>query len=420
MQIKILLILLFKKFSASLKNILIISFIIFISCSTEEKKKAEFLPEFSSDSLIIDLDKIVMEKKTKHIDKIFTQLAKGNWFNGAVIYGERGKIIYKRAFGYGDLRKKEYLTTKSSFQLASVSKMFTAMAIMILKENGKLNYDDEVCKFIPEFPYEKITIRHLLNHRSGLPRYMSVAHENWKNKTIPLTNQDMLNLFVKHEPAQYFQADKGFHYCNSNYAFLTNIVERVSETSFDEFIKKKIFIPLEMNNSFVYNMNGDSLVSQYISEGVLGYRNKGWRNIKERNDYLNGVMGDKGVYSSVEDLFKFNIALDLGILVSKETLKDAFSPGSPKYWKRKNNYGFGWRIKSKEDSTVFHYGWWKGFRAFYIRDMKNDKVIIALSNKDKGPGSGILWNIIHEKSNSLGLAEKNNPAPNELETGLND
>ena len=405
-------ILLFKKFSTALKNILIISFIIFIGCSTKEKKEVELLPEFSPDSLIIDLDKIVMEKKAKHIDKIFTKLAKGNWFNGAVIYGERGKIIYQGAFGYSDLRKKESLTTKSSFQLASVSKMFTAMAIMILKETGKLNYDDEVCKFIPEFPYEKITIRHLLNHRSGLPRYMSVAHENWKNKTIPLTNQDMLNLFVKHEPAQYFKADNGFHYCNSNYSFLANIVERISETSFDEFVNQKIFIPLEMNNSFVYNMNGDSLVSPYISEGVQGHRNKGWRNIKERNDYLNGVMGDKGVYSSVEDLFKFNIALDSGLLVNKENLKDAFSPGSPKYWKRKNNYGFGWRIKSKEDSTVFHYGWWKGFRAFYLRDMKNDKVIIALSNKDKGPGSSILWNIIHEKSNCLGLAGKNNPISN--------
>jgi CubicO group peptidase (beta-lactamase class C family) len=401
------LILLFKKLSSSLKNILIISLIIFVGCSTKEKKEIELLPEFSPDSLIIDLDKIVMEKKAKQIDKIFTRLAKGNWFNGTVIYGERGKIIYQGAFGYSDLRKKESLTTKSSFQLASVSKMFTAMAIMILKETGKLNYDDEVCKFIPEFPYEKITIRHLLNHRSGLPRYMSVAHENWENKTIPLTNQDMLNLFVKHEPAQYFKADKGFHYCNSNYSFLANIVEQISETSFDEFVKQKIFIPLEMNNSFVYNMNGDSLVSQYISEGVQGHRNKGWRNIKERNDYLNGVMGDKGVYSSVEDLFKFNIALDSGLLVSKENLKDAFSPGSPKYWKRKNNYGFGWRIKSKEDSTVFHYGWWKGFRAFYLRDMKNDKVIISLSNKDKGPGSSVLWDIIHEESNCLGLAGKN-------------
>ncbi|MBI9036971.1 MAG: beta-lactamase family protein [Bacteroidales bacterium] len=408
---------LFKKPSVSLKIILIIFGFIFFSCSTEEKKKVETLPEFFPDSLIFDLDKKVMEKKAKHIEKIFNKLAKGNWFNGTVIYGERGKIIYKNAFGYGNLRKKDSLTTKSSFQLASVSKMFTAMAIMILKENGKLNYDDTVNKYIPEFPYKKITIRHLLTHRSGLPRYMSVAHENWKNKSIPLKNQDMLDLFIKHKPAQYFQADKGFHYCNSNYTFLAIIVERISKTTFDKFVNQNIFIPLEMNNSFVYNMNGDTLVSDYIKEGVQGHRKKGWRYIKERNDYLNGVMGDKGVYSSVEDLFKFNIALDSGLLVSKETLKEAFSPGSPKYWKRNNNYGFGWRIKSKEDSTVFHYGWWKGFRAFYIRDMKNDKVIIALSNKDKGPGSSILWNIIHEKSNCLGLAGKNDPVPNELETG---
>jgi len=351
-------------------------------------------------NLFSNPDSAIIVKKAKELDSKFNRLVNLTGFNGTVLYAEKGRIILQKAYGYQNVRyKKDSLVTSDAFQLASVSKMFTAMAIMILKNDGKLSYDDDIRKYLPSLPYEGVTIRLLMTHRSGLPRYMSVAHENWTNKKIPMNNDEMLDLFVEYKPDLYFKPDKGFHYCNTNYALLANIVESVSETTFDNFVDERIFKPLGMDDSFVYNMRGDEAVPLYIDEGVPGYYHKGWRWRKMTNEYLNGVMGDKNIYTSVEDLYKYDRAMDNFSLLPDSVLSEAFVAGSPSYWKRKNNYGFGWRIKEDMDSTVFHFGWWKGFRTFYLRDMKHQKTVIVLTNKDKGPGSSHLWNII--KSDTL-------------------
>ena len=370
------------------------------ACQTKEEKPIE-VPEISEE-IFIDLEQKAIDKKSEWLHATFANLHKRHAFSGTVLYAEKGRMIYKEAFGYADIRKKENLETNSALQLASVSKMFTSTAILMLYEDSLLKLDEDIRTYLPEFPYEGVTARLLMNHRSGLSRYMSLAHEQWKDKTVPLTNKDMLDLFVEHQPTVYFKPNRGFHYCNTNYALLANIVERISETSFDQFIKKNIFEPLKMDSSFVYNMNGESEVSPYILEGVPGYRYSGWRPIRQRNEYLNGVMGDKGVYTSVEDLFKYDQALYNETLISDSTLKLAFKPGSPNSRKRRDNYGFGWRIRSGRENTVYHYGWWKGFRAFYIRDMRQQKSIIVLSNRAKGPGSSRLWNILDNTSNELG------------------
>ncbi len=341
-------------------------------------------------------DEATLKRKAEWIDSIFTRLARYHWFNGAIIYGEKGHVIYKKAFGFSNFRTKDTLTIKSAFQLASISKMITAMAVMILKEEGKLRYENTIGLYFPEFPYPDITIKQLLTHRSGLSRYMSLSHNKWSNKNIPLSNDDVIDLFIRYKPNSYFRADNGFHYCNTNYVMLAAIVEKIADMPFDEFVNEKIFDPLGMDDSFVYNLRDDSIVPGYIPKGVTGHRYYKWRLIRQKNDYLNGVMGDKGVYTSIEDIFKFDNALNDLFLVGDSTLREAFSPGSPDYWKKDNNYGFGWRIKNTEDSTVYHFGWWKGFRAYYIRDMKQQKTIIALCNKDKGPASSILWKIIRD------------------------
>lgn len=360
---------------------------------------ASSVPESYSTRMVPDSLSLV--QKAEWIDGIFERLASNHWFNGAVIYGEQGHVVYEKAFGLSNFYTKDTLTLNSAFQLASVSKMITAMAVMILQERDVLSYEDTIQQYIPDFPYDGISIRMLLTHRSGLSRYMSLAHDKWENKRIPMSNDDMLELYKKYEPKPYFSPDNGFHYCNTNYALLASIVERASNMPFDRFVKEKIFLPLGMNDSFIYNMRDDSAVPGYIPAEVSGHRYRRWRPIRMRNDYLNGVLGDKGVYASVEDLFKFDQALNDYTLVSEETLEEAFSPGSPNYWRRRNNYGFGWRIKTSEDSTVFHFGWWKGFRAYYIRDMQQSKTMIVLSNKDKGPGSSHYWNIIRDTSHKV-------------------
>ncbi len=210
---------------------------------------------------------------------------------------------------------------------------------------GYVDYDADIRLYLPEFPYEDVTCRWLMTHRAGLPRYMSLALSKWPNKKIPLDNDDMMDLFVEYPPDKYFKPNSGFHYCNTNYALLANVVEAVSGMPFEDFVSERIFEPLEMEDSFVYNMRGDSAVPLYIDEGVPGYYHRGWRVREMTNDYLNGVMGDKNIYTSVEDLYKFDQSLDNFTLLPDSVLREAFVPGSKKFWKRKNNYGFGWRLK---------------------------------------------------------------------------
>jgi CubicO group peptidase (beta-lactamase class C family) len=345
-----------------------------------------------------DLDSKGIQRKVKQIDSVFTRLKKNSGFNGVVLYAEKGRLIYEKAFGFADpVKNREPLETDNRFELASVSKMFTATAIMMLKQDQLLDYDEDIRTYIPEWPYEGITVRHLLTHRSGIARYESLADEHWPDKRLPLTNDQMIQLFVQYKPNPYFKPDGGFHYCNTNYALLASIVERVSRMDFDVFMKNKIFIPANMENSFIYRMPSDSLIHGYITEGVPGYDSRGRRLVKVANDYLNGVMGDKIMFSTVGDLYNFEIALKNELLVTNEILAEAYKPGSPPHRRRPDNYGFGWRIRSESEFAVYHYGWWKGFRSFFIRDLAAQKTLIVLTNKAKGPGSEHFWDIINDE-----------------------
>lgn len=358
------------------------------------------------DKFLHNLDEDIIKAKADQLNETFENLQKRNGFNGAVMYAEKGRLVYQKAFGQANVSDNSPLSIHTPFELASVSKMFTALAVMILKERNQLSFEDTITKFFPDFPYPGITIRNLLNHRSGLSRYMSLAHTKWPDKTKGMSNKDMLDLFIKHKPKTYYQPDQKFHYCNTNYALLACLVEEVSGMPFDRFVKMHIFRPLQMNDSFVYNMDEDSVVSFYLEEGATGYRFRGWRKYRVRNNYLNAVMGDKGVFSSVADMYKFDQALYDQLLVSKETLTEAFKKGSADDKKYGDDYGFGWRIKSDMDSCVYHYGWWKGFRSFFIRDIKNQKSIVVLSNFDKGPGSAHFWKIIKNNEHELGYISK--------------
>ena len=388
----------------NIRGILIISGIIvtilavFISGKQSSRSNKETKSEFhyvADSNIYYRISDLYLDDYANYLSKRFKQLNKRGVFNGTVLYAEHGEVVFKGAYGYADFRKKDSLSLQSAFQLASVSKMFTAAAIMILKTEGKLDYDDSITRFIPEFPYGKVSIRQLLTHRSGLSRYMSLADKYWDiNK--PINNEDVVDLFVKYKPKPYFKPDDGFHYCNTNYALLASVVERITGLYFDEFVKLQIFEPLEMDSSFVYNLRSDSVIRYAIPVGVSGYRYRGWRPVPVGDYYLNGVMGDKGVYATVEDLFKFSVALDNGSLIPLDELEEAFKPGSPPYYRRKDNYGFGWRIKDDMDSTAYHFGWWKGFRTYFVRDMQNQRALIILTNTHKGASSSVYWDIIKD------------------------
>lgn len=389
--------------------------IIFSSCSDKDYKdisleEVEVFPKVNVDSIFTDLGKSVIDKKAASIDKVFSNLRRRTGFNGTVLYAEQGRIVYEKAWGYRNVRnRKDELHVDDKFQLSSVSKMFTAEAIMILRSQGKIDYDVDIREYIPEFPYEGITTRLLLNHRSGLSRYESLADAKWPDRRQPFFNDDMIEYYVKYVPTPYFKPNKGFNYSNVNYALLASIVERVSGVSFADFMKENVFDPVGMSNSYIYEMQRDTTVSMYIEGIVQGYYLGRHRPMQAQNEYLNGVKGDKIMISNTKDMFRFWTAVDYGLYVPDSIQDEAFKPGSPKSRKRKDNYGFGWRIPSKYPGCYYHYGWWKGYRSFFLRDDVNDKTLIILTNTDKGPGSDHFWKIINDKTNKIAPASVNIP-----------
>ncbi len=401
-----------KKESISLyyKSLFTIVILLITTLSSCSKKKDSFiepevvksLPVINVDSIFISLDKNIIDKKAASIDKVFNNLRRKVGFNGTVLYAEQGRIIYNKAWGYRNLKKRcDSLQVSDRFQLSSVSKMFTAEAIMILENEGKIEYDTDIREYIPEFPYEGITTRLLLNHRSGLPRYESLADAKWPDRKKPFLNEDMIEYYVLHKPDPYFKPDNGFNYSNVNYALLASIIERTSGMSFANYMKTKVFGPIGMNNSYIYEMDPNNNVSTYIEDIVQGYYMEKRRPMQAPNEYLNGVKGDKMMISNTEDMFKFMTAVDYGLLLPDTIQEEAFKPGSPKSKKRKDNYGFGWRIPSKYPGCYFHHGWWKAYRSFFIRDDVNDKTIIILTNTSKGPGSDHFWKIINDNTNPI-------------------
>ncbi|MBK7104962.1 MAG: beta-lactamase family protein [Ignavibacteriae bacterium] len=312
--------------------------------------------------------------KSKEIHKYFSHKNKVNGFNGNVLFAENGNIIYENSFGYADLNseKKNYIDTK--FQIASVSKPFTAYAIMLLKQKNELSLEDSIQQYFPEFPYKGITVKLLLIHKSGLPEYFYFAEKLWEDKKTPITNTDVINLMIEKFPNRYYLPDKKYNYINTNYCILAAIIEKITGDDFEEFMNEEIFQPLEMHNTFIYNPSS----FEEFKNTATGYERE---KIKAQDTFLNGVVGDKGVYTTVEDLLKFDKALYKGNPVEVEIINEAFQPAHEKLFIN-DNYGYGWRINAEDSANkiVYHAGWWKGFRSYFIRELGKKKTIIILSN----------------------------------------
>jgi CubicO group peptidase (beta-lactamase class C family) len=230
---------------------------------------------------------------------------------------------------------------------------------------------------------------------------MHFSDDLW-DRSKALTNEDLIRVMAVAKPTRFFTPGNGFDYCNTNYALLASVVERITRKPFSQFLSENIFDPLAMDHAFLYQLEEGMDVPQYVPVGVAGHLSGRRIPRIEQNHYQNGVIGDKGVYASVEDLFKWDQALDQGLIVSRETLEEAFTPGSPRISHWRDNYGFGWRTKAGRTKTVYHYGWWKGFRTYFIRDLYQEKTIIVLTNTTRALSSGILYDILDDKRYELG------------------
>jgi CubicO group peptidase (beta-lactamase class C family) len=352
-----------------------------VACSHQSKSLSEETSSAVSnknDSLSRLFDPKIASRKAIKLDTFFKKLHKLNGFNGAVLVSQYGKIIYKNAFGYSSFTKKDTNTTQTQFQLASVSKQFTAVAIMQLHEKGLINYDDPVYKHIPNFPYDSsITIRSLLTHSSGIPNYVYCLDRVW-NKRLSMTNDQIVDLFAKYKPGINYMPNSRFNYNNSNYVLLAYIVEKLSGMSFREYAQKNLFAPAGMSRSFIY----DPTKTELVANAAVGYtpRRRGYWQVPF--DHLDGATGDKGVYSTVEDLFKWDMALNSEKLVKMKTLQEAFLPAHTFRNMITKNYGFGWRLQLLDDGSwlTFHTGWWHGFKNYYMHNNRDNSSIIILQN----------------------------------------
>lgn len=341
-------------------------------------------PDNRNDKTNVKYRDSLVQKFSARIDSFFTNRSSRELFNGTVLFAEKGIIVYANAFGIKNRRTKDSLELGSKFQLASATKPFTAYAVMLLKERNKLSYSDSIRHFFPNFSYENITIHQLLTHRSGLPEYFYFADKYWKDENnITINNNDVIDLLIEYEPMRYYLPGQRYDYCNTNYAILAAIIEKVSGEPYSQFMKEEIFLPLGMSDTEVY----DKEENPGNGHEVVGYMG---RRIAD-NTYLNGVVGDKGIYSTVIDMFKFDRALYAGTLVSKKELDSvAYQLGNPELYDN-DNYGYGWRVNKRKDGTklVHHAGWWKGFRSYFIRELKTEKVIIVLTNQSRNGSFGL-------------------------------
>lgn len=353
-------------------SIILLSFLI-VNCNQQETSagiinyKAPEKPIISS-----AIDSVKFEKEIFRLDTLFNKMHKQNNFNANVLIAKGNQIIYQKSFGYAIKEKKRILTDSSIFQLASVSKVITSIGILILYEQGKLHLDKRVCDILPEFPYKQITIKHLLTHRSGLPNYTYFCCDYLKDDTKQLCNKDVCDLMAKYQPKQYHNQDTRFNYSNTNYALLALIIERLSGKTYSDFLTQELFIPLGMTHTHTL-INLDFFNPNLTFGYTTNFKQIG-------NDRFDGVVGDKGIYTTTHDLFLLSVALYQHKLLKPETQALAYKPYSSE--KKLSNYGFGWRMKNMNEPNkeVFHNGWWHGYRTAFHRRLNDSLTIIVLSN----------------------------------------
>lgn len=330
------------------------------------------------------------DDRVQKIDSLFKVLYQNQEFNGNVLIAEKGNILYKKNFGLRDEIQKLPLDDNSIFELASVSKQFTAMGIVLLEQKGKLKYDDLISMYIPELSFYKgITIRQLLNHTGGLTDYMQLVGTKGDTTKIN-TNKDIIALFAKEKPEALFTPGSKFDYSNTGYALLASIIEKVSGKSYPTFLAENIFKPLKMENTFVYNRR---LAPKKIADYAYGYvyNDKGEKVLPDNDpnsNYvvcLDGIVGDGTVNSTTVDLLKWDRALYSDKLISKKSLELIFTPPALPN-DEKTNYGFGWMVNKSDDygKVANHSGGWPGYVTFIERHMDNDKTIIVLQNNYNG------------------------------------
>jgi CubicO group peptidase (beta-lactamase class C family) len=291
-----------------------------------------------------------------------------------VLVTRRGKILFAGGFGLANVEERIPCDTHTNFRLASVSKQFTAMAVMLLAEDKRLSLSERLTEFFPEFPDwgRRITVRHLLTHTSGLVDYERVMP---RGTTLPLLDRDVLRLLMRQDKT-YFPPGFKYRYSNSAYALLSLIVEGRGGCTFAQFLKRRIFEPLQMRGTLAYERGLAAVPNR-----AFGYALKAGRFVRADQSLTSSVLGDGGIYSSVADLYRWDQALYGRRLVSRKMLDLAFSPHA-KTDMPGTGYGFGWYVSHYRGlKEVWHRGSTIGFTTRLVRIPEREFTVIILSNR---------------------------------------
>ena len=353
------------------------SILLLTSCGAGSSKK-QAGPTVSSDSILlavpVPLSAATQQYYYEGCKKWYDSALVRSGFNGGIIAAKNGNIIFEAYKGTGHLPGKDTVAENTAFHIASVSKTFTAMTVLKLWQDGKLNIDDEFVKYFPSFNYPGVTVRSLLNHRSGLPNYVYFMEQLGWDKSKFIKNEDVLNWMVdrKANLTNISSPNTHFTYCNTNYALLALLIEKVTGEKFAAYLAKTFFVPLGMQHTFVFDTTQKASV-------IPSYD---WRNRLMSFNFLDAVYGDKNIYSTPRDLLTWDRALRSGKLFTAATLEQAYAP----YSNEKagiRNYGLGWRmnIYPAGKKMIYHNGWWHGNNASFVRLITDTITIIVVSNK---------------------------------------
>jgi CubicO group peptidase (beta-lactamase class C family) len=333
------------------------------------------------------------KSKVALIDDFARAKHKYHNFNGNVLVEQAGRIIYQNSFGYADLKNRKPLDGESVFNIASISKQFTAAAVMLCVERGLMSLDDSLSKYFPDIPYQGITVRQMLTHTSGLPEQNELMYKYWNSERF-VTNNDMVEYLIKYKPPAAFMPGESFKYCNTNYSLLALIVEKVSGTRFQDFVAKNIFEPLGMRRTqFLKIEDGHpGAIPNQTENYIFDAEREAFFPPEEIPQWkkavpLTGLVGAGNIYSTVSDLLVWQESLKSAKILKPESIAEMEKPQVRANVDGSDAYGFGLAIKSiYNDTKIFHYGgtlgYWNSLQHFKNADL----TIIVLSNNESEKG----------------------------------
>jgi len=317
------------------------------------------------------------------LDSLFKTMYKRGQFNGSVLVAEKGRILYSRAVGFADFGEKEYLGPETVYNVGSVAKAFTAVAIMKLKEEGKLNYRDKVVQYLPNFPYADVEIHHLLVHTSGIPSGAELLKGLSEGE---IATNDFIMKQLYNQPLELlFTPGAKFAYSNLGYLILAEVIEGISGVPYKDYLKENIFQKAGMEHTGIYNTR-EAQELPNLAKGYVYYPPKGKMAVAMELDEfkdiqtVSGMYGDGNAYASLMDLYRFYVALSQEQIVKRETLNEAFNTVVP--ISRSNAFCYGWNVmRTPQSQVVYRGGELPGYITHTSWDYVNDRVIIMVSNE---------------------------------------